>query len=158
MESSNSKEISYAKPSDIDVLFEIEKRCFPGSIGYSKHELAYLIINDKSICLIETKEGVVRGFLIANYSPRSLLVKIATVDVDPAFQKRGIGFRLMKRAESEMKQRGMRWLELEVSENNKAAIALYNKAGYQFKEKIKDYYRTRQHGSCDAIRMTKEIS
>lgn len=43
MKSSNSKEILYAKPQHIDAIFEIEKKYFPGDIGYSKFELAYLI-------------------------------------------------------------------------------------------------------------------
>ena len=158
MEYSNSEEISYAKPSHIDAIFKIEKKCFPDSIGYSKHELAYLIFYEKSICIIETKGEVVRGFLIVNYSTRRWFAKIITVDVDPTFQNQGIGLKLMKRAEYEMKQRGMRWMELEVSENNKAAIALYNKAGYKFKEKIKGYYKIRQHDSCDGIRMIKDLS
>jgi ribosomal-protein-alanine N-acetyltransferase len=158
MNSSNSKQISYAKPSHVDAIFKIEKKCFPGSIGYSKYELAYLLSHEKSICLIETQGKNVRAFLIATYSLRSLRAKIVTVDVDPSFQNQGIGSRLLEKAEYEMKQKGMRWSELEVSENNKAAIALYTKAGYKFKEKIKDYYKSNHYSSFDALRMIKALS
>ena len=54
-----------------------------------------------------------------------------------------------------MKQRGMHCSQLEVSENNKAAITLYQKAGYVFKEKIEDYYESNQQTPNNAIRMIK---
>lgn len=158
MKPSNYEEIRYAKPNDIDAIFEIEKKCFPSRIGYSKHELAYLILHAKSVCLLETRGEIVRGFLITNYRAGSLLGRIVTIDVDPVFQNQGIGLRLLKKAEADMKLRGMRWSQLEVSETNKAAIALYAKAGYVFKEKIEGYYKSKQHGSCDAIRMIKAFS
>jgi len=84
-----------------------------------------------------------------------LLGRVITIDVDPAFQNQGIGLELLKSGEAHMKQHGMHWSQLEVSENNKSAITLYQKAGYVFKEKIEDYYESNQQTSNDAIRMIK---
>lgn len=154
---SNSKEIQYAKPDHIDAIYQIEKNCFPKNICYSKYQLAYLILNAKNTCLIETQEEVVRAFLIITYSAGSLRGRIVTIDVDPAFQNQGIGLRLLEKAEADMRKKGIRWSLLEVSEANKAAITLYKKAGYIFKEKIESYYKSKQHGSCDAIRMVKVL-
>jgi ribosomal protein S18 acetylase RimI-like enzyme len=156
MKSSNSK-IRYAKPNHIDAIFEIEKKCFPDVIGYSKHELTYLILRPKNICLIETQDEVIRAFLIINYRNASLIGRIITIDVEPTFQKQGIGLRLLETAETDMRKRGIRWSQLEVSEANKAAIALYTKAGYSFKEKIEKYYNLKQHGSFDVIRLIKVV-
>ena len=154
---SNSKKICYAKPNHIDTIFEIEKKCFPGIIGYSKNQLSYLISRTNSICLIEKIGKIVRAFLIINYRKNCLLGRIVTIDVDPAFQNQGIGLRLLESGEADMKQRGMRWSQLEVSETNKSAIALYQKTGYIFKEKIEDYYESMQQGTCDALRMIKPL-
>ena len=154
---SNSK-IRYAKPNHIDAIFEIEKKCFPSAIRYSKQELVYLIFQSNSICLIETLCDVVRAFLIVNFRAGSLTGRIVTIDVDPVFQNRGIGLRLLEKAESDMRQRGMLWSQLEVSEKNNVAIALYTKAGYRFKEKIENYYKSKQQDTCDAIRMIKPLS
>jgi ribosomal protein S18 acetylase RimI-like enzyme len=151
----SKSKILYAKPNHIDSLFAIEKKCFPGEIGYSKEELTYLILNAKSICLIETLDEVIRAFLIINFRLKSLVGRIVTIDVDPVFQNQGIGLRLLEKAEADMRQIGMHWSQLEVSETNKAAITLYAKAGYVFKEKIEGYYKSKQHSNCDAIRMIK---
>lgn len=155
MKHPNSEEILYAKPIQIDTLFEIEKKCFPSRICYSKQEITYLLSQPNNICLIEARGGVVRAFLIANFRAENLIGRIVTIDVDPIFQNQGIGLKLLKKAESEMRQRGIFWSQLEVSETNKVAIALYYKAGYFLKEKIEDYYNSKQHGSYDAIRMIK---
>ena len=103
MKSSNSK-IRYAKPNHIDAIFEIEKKCFPDMIGYSKHELTYLILHPKNICLIETQDEVIRAFLIINYRNASLIGRIVTIDVEPSFQKQGMGLRLLKTAETDMRK------------------------------------------------------
>lgn len=154
---SNPK-IHYAKPNHIDAIFEIEKKCFPNSIRYSKQELVYLILQSNSTCLIETRDEIIRAFLIINYRAKSLIGRIVTIDVDPVFQNQDIGSKLLEKAESDMKQRGMHWSQLEVSKTNKIAIALYTKAGYMFKETIENYYRSKQLGTCDAIRMIKSLS
>lgn len=153
----NSK-ILYAKSNHIDIIYAIEKKCFPNEIGYSKQELIYLILHKKSICLIETLNQVIRAFLIIRLRSDSLLGRIVTIDVDPNFQNQGIGSKLLHKAEAIMKQKGMRLSLLEVSETNKPAIALYLKAGYIFKEKIENYYKSNQHGNADAIRMIKNLT
>ena len=95
--------------------------------------------------------------MIINYRKNCLLGRIITIDVDPVFQNQGIGLRLLERGEAAMKQRGIRWSQLEVSETNQLAIALYKKTGYIFKEKIEDYYESMQQGTRDAIRMIKSL-
>lgn len=154
---SNSK-ILYAKTNHIDAIYVIEKKCFPNEIGYSKQELTHLILHLNNICLIEILNQVIRAFLIINFTSTSLLGRIITIDVDPAFQNQGIGLRLLERAEADMKQIGLRWSQLEVAQTNKAAIALYAKAGYVLKEKIKGYYKSKQQNNRDAIRMIKTLS
>jgi ribosomal protein S18 acetylase RimI-like enzyme len=150
--------ILYVKPKHIDDIYEIEKKCFPSEIGYSKQELTYLILHPDNICLVEILNEVIRAFLILNVRSGSLIGRIITIDVDPIFQNQGIGLRLLKKAEVDMRQKGIHWSQLEVSETNKTAFVLYAKAGYIFKEKIKDYYKSKIHGTCDAIRMIKALS
>ena len=95
--------------------------------------------------------------MIINYKKNSLLGRVVTIDVDPTFRNQGIGLKLLKSGEAHMKQSGMHWSQLEVSDNNKAAITLYQKAGYVFKEKIEDYYESNQQTPNDAIRMIKTL-
>jgi ribosomal-protein-alanine N-acetyltransferase len=100
---------------------------------------------------------VIRGFVIVTYRQRSLTGHIETIDVDPTYTKLGIGLKLLTFAEEDMRKRGKRWSQLEVSESNRVAFKLYSKAGYAFKERVKGYYRYEHGGTRDAIRMVKAL-
>ena len=146
-----------ATADHIQALFEIEQRCFPGKTSYSKQQIRHLVLHANSTCLVESEGGVIRAFVIVTYRQGSLTGHVETIDVDPAFQNQGIGLKLLRAAEADMKQRGMRWSQLEVSEGNKAALELYRKAGYEFKEKIEGYYKYEHNGSRNAVRMVKAL-
>jgi ribosomal protein S18 acetylase RimI-like enzyme len=150
-------EISRATADHIQALFEIEQRCFPGTTSYSKQQLKHLTLHANSTCLVERQGSVIRAFLIVTYREGSLTGHIETIDVDPTFQNQGIGLKLLKAAETDMRQRGMHWSQLELAEGNKAALELYEKAGYKFKEKIEGYYKYEHNGSRNAIRMVKAL-
>jgi ribosomal-protein-alanine N-acetyltransferase len=149
--------IYIANEDEIDAIVEIEQKCFPGKVAYSKRQLEYLILNADSDCLVEKQHGVIRAFLIVTYRQRSLTCNIETIDVDPAFKNRGIGLKLLKEAEADMKRRGMKWAQLEVSEGNEAALKVYKNAGYTFKERLEGYYKFEHNGTRNAIRMVKEL-
>jgi len=149
--------IYIANENEIDAIFEIEQKCFPGKVGYSKRQIEHLILNANSDCLVEKQDGVIRAFLIITYRQGSLTCNIETIDVDPAFKNRGIGLKLLQAAEIDMKRRGMRCSQLEVSEGNEAALKVYQNAGYIFKERIEGYYKFEHNGTRNAIRMVKTI-
>jgi ribosomal-protein-alanine N-acetyltransferase len=149
--------IYIANKDEIDAIVEIEKKCFPGKVAYSRRQLEQLILNADSDCLVEKEDGVIRAFLIVTYRQRSLTCNIETIDVDPAFKNRGIGLKLLKAVETDMKRRGMRWSQLEVSEGNEAALKVYRKAGYTFKERLEGYYKFEHNGTRNALRMVKEL-
>ena len=149
--------IQYANINEVDDIFKIEQKCFPDKISYSKRILKYLILKANSTCLVDKQENLIRGFIIVTYRQGSLICSIETIDVDPAFKNKGIGLKLIKAAEIEMGQRGMSWSQLEVSEGNEAALAVYEKAGYKFKEKLEGYYKFEHNGTCNAIRMVKSL-
>jgi ribosomal protein S18 acetylase RimI-like enzyme len=149
--------IRHANANDIDAITEIEKKCFPGPIAYSKRQLAYLALKAHSTCLIESQDGTVRGFIIVTYRKNSLVGSIETIGVDPTFQNQGAGLKLLTAAENDMKQQGMKLAKLEVPHGNTPAINLYQKAGYKLKETLRRYYRYKHSGTRDAIRMLKSL-
>ncbi len=149
--------IRKAEPGDIEAVAVIEKRCFAEATAYPKSQLAYLIYKANSTCLVETCAEVIRGFIVALYRKGTRGGYLETLDVDPAYQGQGVGLRLLCAAEEEMKRRGLSFSQLEVSEGNKTAIALYQKAGYKPKKLLEGYYRFEHHGSRDAVRMVKTL-
>jgi ribosomal-protein-alanine N-acetyltransferase len=149
--------IRNAEPDDIEAIAAIEKHCFTDATAYPKNQLAYLIYKANSTCLVETCAGVIRGFIVALYRKGTRGGYLETLDVDPAYQGQGIGLRLLCAAEEEMKRLGLSFSQLEVSEGNKTAIALYQKAGYKPKKRLAGYYRFEHHGTRDAVRMVKML-
>jgi ribosomal protein S18 acetylase RimI-like enzyme len=149
--------IRRARVEDIDAIEAIEKRCFHGQIAYSKRQLSYLCFYSNNSCLLDTKENTIRGFIIITYRQDTAVAGIETVDVDPNFKKQGIGLKLLVAADIDMKQHGTKTAQLEVSEGNRAAIRLYEKAGYIETERIKDYYKYDHEGTRNAIRMVKAL-
>lgn len=146
-----------ASGNDLDAISKIEQKCFPRPIAYSKRQLAYLLLRANSASFVESCGGVIRGFVIVTYRRRSLTGHIETIDVDPIYSKLGIGLRLLTFAEEDMRKRGKRQSQLEVSEGNKVALKLYKKAGYTLKERVKRYYRYEHRGTRDALRMVKAL-
>jgi len=150
--------IRLANANDIGVIYEIEQACFPELTAYSKRQLAYLILKANSTALVETENCALRGFIIVTYRKGSLIGRIETIDVDPRFRNSGVGMRLLKAAEEAIKQRGMKFAQIEVSEGNEPAISFYQKAGYTVNQRLAGFYRFEHHGTCHAVRMVKPLS
>ena len=157
METRSHAIIRSATEDDLNAISDIEQKCFPGPIAYSKHQLAYLLSRANSTTFVETCGDAIRGFVIVTYRWGSAIGHIETIDVDPSYTKLGIGLKLLTIAEEDMRKRGKSWSQLEVSEGNKVALRLYKKAGYTLKERIKRYYRYEHSGTKDAIRMVKAL-
>jgi ribosomal protein S18 acetylase RimI-like enzyme len=149
--------IRRANAHDIGVISEIEKACFSGLTAYSKRQLAYLILKANSTTLVETENCTVRGFIIVTYRKGSRIGNVETINADPRFRNLSVGISLLAAAEEDMKQRGMKFAQLEVSERNEPAINLYQKAGYTLKHKLVGFYRFEHNGTRDAIRMVKPL-
>lgn len=66
---------------------------------------------------------------------------ITNVAVLPEYRKRGIGMTLVKAMLAFAQEKGICKIMLEVRSSNKAAIRLYQKYGFQFLCKRKNYYQ-----------------
>lgn len=83
--------------------------------------------------------------------------EIVTLAVLPERRRQGLGFALMKRAESEARGRGARRMFLEVAEDNFAARKLYADLGFATVGKRPAYYARGALGSAAAIVMAKSL-
>ncbi|WP_312951655.1 ribosomal protein S18-alanine N-acetyltransferase [Superficieibacter sp.] len=79
------------------------------------------------------------------------------IAVDPRFQRRGLGRALLEHLIDELEKRGVLTLWLEVRASNAAAIALYERLGFNEATIRRNYYPTAD-GREDAIIMALPIS
>jgi len=149
--------IRTANPDDFERIVELENFCFPKEYAYSRRQLRYLLTKANSTVLVETAGSLIRGFIIILYRRGTTVAGVETINVDPTFQKRGIGQRLLSAAENHLRKRKIRKIRLEVSITNQAAIALYEHAGFKKIALLKNYYLYDHDDSRDAIKMIKEL-
>jgi ribosomal-protein-alanine acetyltransferase len=125
----------------LDKLYEIEKQCFDKE-AFSKQQIAYLIGDYNSIGMAAREGNEIVGFAIARVDIRRNLRfgHILTVDVAPAHRRKGIAQKLLNQIEELLKEKGVSECNLEVRENNAAALSLYEKLGYKKVGKLEKYY------------------
>jgi len=125
----------------LDKLYEIEKQCFEQE-AFTKQQLAYLIIDHNTIRLAAMVNGEIAGFAITRVNIRRNVTfgHILTIDVAPAYRRKGIAQKLLQEIEAILRERGIKECRLEVRENNAAALNLYRKLGYTKIGTLEKYY------------------
>ena len=90
------------------------------------------------------------GFAAVDPRPSQAVAWIATICVDPGYQRRGIGRALLRACEGRI---NLPLARLSVRISNNGAISLYEKEGYRTCDVWKDYYSDGE----DALVMEKVL-
>ena len=141
-----------ATAADFETLWRIDQECFVEGISYSKPELRHYMKRRGAFTVLYSDDEGVAGFLVAERSPRGL-GHIITIDVLPRARRSGVGSRLLKTAESRLKENGSEAVLLETAVDNEAAIRFYKRHGYGILKTIPRYYLD----SVDALLMGKRL-
>ena len=142
-------EIVPAGLRDLNAVRELERLSFPLDAWPLIEMIGVLSL--PSIERWKAVEGnKMIGFVAADIRRRQQLAWVATIAVHPDYRGRGIGARLMETVESRV---GMPRMRLSVRANNRSAIGLYQKRGYEQVDVWPRYY----HGGEDAIVMEKAL-
>lgn len=120
---------------DLPGIHALERACF-GPDAWNWFELAGLFLSS-GIRLKAMLEGRVVGFVAGERKPSEGCAWIVTIGVLPAYQRRGIGARLLAESEAQLM---MPVIKLTVRETNQSAIALYQRYGYQPTYTVPRYY------------------
>ena len=134
-----------------DQIAQLEKVCF--SDPWSEKSIASELTNPLSLWLVALDEDKLVGYI----GSQSVLdgADMMNIAVDPAYRNQGIAMRLITQLITQLKEKGVICLALEVRASNAAAIALYKKLGFQTVGRRPNYYRNPKE---DAIIMRKEWS
>lgn len=107
--------------------------------------------NNSTLFLLFEEEGEILGYV----GLQIVLDEgyITNVAVTKKARKRGVGSALISRLKEVAKEKGLRFISLEVRKSNAAAIALYEKQGFKAVGKRKNFY---SHPTEDGLIMTTE--
>lgn len=129
-------ELQPATIRDLGALRRLEKACFEKD-AWPLLELIAVLTWPEVIRIKATDNGMMIGFVAGE--PRSSRKEfwIATIAVDPRYQRRGIGRKLLRACEEQAK---LPRLKLTVRISNQRAISLYEREGYRTMDIWKSYY------------------
>jgi ribosomal-protein-alanine N-acetyltransferase len=125
----------------LDKLYKIEKQCFDQE-AFSKQQLAYFLTDSNAFGLAARVNGEIAGFAIASVDigRTAPIGHVLTVDITPAYRRKGIAQKILHEIEALFKERGIKEAVLEVREDNVAALNLYQKLGYKKVGRLEQYY------------------
>lgn len=120
----------------IEELYRIERECFGGSwtVEMLKEEWE----NPLSVTAVEFENGRIAAFALGRVAAdEGELFQIGTL---AEFRRRGIAEKLLSELHDKMLEKGAEVCFLEVRSRNAAAIALYEKCGYERISVRRNYY------------------
>ncbi|HFC7448556.1 TPA: ribosomal protein S18-alanine N-acetyltransferase [Neisseria meningitidis] len=142
--------IRRASPSDCAALAALDAVCNPSAWTQRQFESA-LVSPSEQVFLAE-KDGGIAAFIVwQNLPDESELHLIATTS---EYRRRGVASALLRHWFSNLPE-GTQRLLLEVRAGNTAAQALYTAHGFSIAGRRKNYYRTADGKTEDAVLMEK---
>jgi len=146
-------EIARATWRDVRALVKLDRRCFKPIDAYAWYELLNLCAWPGVITLKAVHAGRIVGFIAGDPRRHEGHTIIVTIAVDPDYQQRGIGERLMREVEARS-LRSVPRLQLMVRKSNLPALHLYRKLNYAIVETWPRYYEDGE----DAYVMEKTLT
>ena len=152
--------IEDVKEDDLPTIARIHGRSF--AQGWSDGEMGKMLSNDTYICLLARLAGNANTTPLGFVLIRKILdeAEIITIAVDSGQRRKGIAGKLMREGIRRLQTERVNTLLLEVDQENKGAISLYNNLGFKQISDRKGYYKnTTDNGiqSSTALVMRREL-
>lgn len=135
-----------------DDLAALHARCFTTPRPWDAAAFAGFLTDPLAFLLVEGDAGFLLGRAVAGEA------ELLTLAVAPEARRRGLGRKLVARFLYQARLRGADQAFLEVSEDNPAARALYQRAGFAESGRRRGYYRRPDGSAVDAVVMARGLS
>lgn len=135
-------ELVNAGVMDLAALRRLEKACFEKDAWPLLDLIAVLTWPDV-VRFKAVEQGEMIGFVAGDPRPSTGVGWIATLAVDPRWQRRGIGAALLRACEERFT---LPLVKLTVRASNRGAIALYEQTGYRVIDTWRGYYNDGEDG------------
>lgn len=143
--------IRRATLDDAAALLALEQH-FPGD-RMSRRSIRHLLRSASAAVWVAERDGGVLGALILLLHRGTQVARIYSVVVSPASRGEGLGRQLVETAERHARDGKKALVSLEVREDNRAALALYRRLGYNIGRRLPGYYED----GTDGLRLTKPL-
>ncbi len=147
--------IRRAEPRDTAAAWAVEQAAFAESDRFSLRQTAGLITNPRARVFVAEAEGDIVAWIamLTRRGRSGVTGRLYTVAVSPSEAGRGLGRRLATHAVEALESEGVRRIYLEVRQENRRAIALYESMGFRVVQHLPMYYGEHSPG----YRMLRQI-
>ena len=121
-------------------MYELDQICFAAPFRFSFAVMLRSVAEPGAVLLLAETAGILAGFVVLHMLAETDTAYVVTLDVAPESRRLGIARSLMEGGEAQMRRAGAASVQLHVFAENGAAIALYERLGYQRLERIRDFY------------------
>ncbi len=136
---------------DVRKLTQLDRRSFKPIDAYAWYEFFALCMSRSVIALKALSADRLIGFIAGDQRRSEGHTIIVTIAVDPDYQRRGIGERLLREVET---RSALPRLQLMVRQSNLPALQLYRKLNYDIVDTWRRYYEDGE----DAYVMEKSLT
>ncbi len=139
----------WAPPEQAAEFAQIHAQAFPEP--WDEQAIAGMLAHPGSVAMMAMggEPRRIGGFILAQVAADE--GEILTIAVDPAWQRNGVGAKLVDGVKRAAQRAGAQSLFLEVAESNSAARRLYEKCGFAEAGRRKGYYARPGSAAEDAI-------
>ncbi|MGH8145383.1 MAG: GNAT family N-acetyltransferase [Rhodanobacteraceae bacterium] len=131
--------IRAATLADLDALVALENATF-ASDRISRAQWRRHVASTTAAVLVSGAPGRVHAAAMVFYRKHAHVARLYSLAVGAGCRGTGLGAALLAGAEADARRHGCRALGLEVRIDNQAAIALYERRGYQRMARLAGYY------------------
>jgi len=128
---------------DWQAMHALDLVCFEPVFRFSRGAMRSFAEAPGAVTVLAEAQGKLAGFCIAQLEDRTGYV--VTLDVAPAWRRRGLARRLMAEVESRLHSAGAAEMHLHVFTGNAAAIRFYESIGYAQTGVAENFYTQNLH-------------
>ncbi len=145
-------DIRHANHTDLSALNALEQQLFTGD-KISPRQMRRFLKSAHAAIFVAESGTQLAGYALLLFHQGTQLSRLYSIAVNPDFRGRGIAQQLVGQCERAALDQGACTLRLEVRDDNRAALKLYEKMGYKRLRILMHYY----DDQCDGIRMQKRL-
>lgn len=139
--------IREARLKDLSQLIELENACFDYD-QLSRRNFHWMIKKAHSLFLVIEYRTKLIGYGLVLINKGTSLARLYSICTLKEFQGQGLASKLIQELEVGASEEDCAYLRLEVKEDNRGAIKLYQKLGYKKFTKKEDYYDDGKAALC----------
>ncbi len=124
---------------DFEAVYRLDQACFEPGIAYARSELRRFLSLSTAQAVVAEVGGRIVGFAVGYLSVHQL-GHVVTLDVAEENRGEGIGSALLAELLRRFEAAFVAEVKLEVDMENDAAIAFYERFGFERKRRLPDYY------------------